>query len=91
LCTISTTAVDAFPAAQFGDGHLASKPFQDNANFLLGGMLASCLATDILNRLFSVGHAHNETPLLQLKAAELSLSESAPFVLYALTAHKVRI
>ena len=50
-------------------------------------MLAARFTTDILNRLFSVGHAHIETPLLQLKVAELSLSESSPLVTHALTAH----
>ncbi len=50
-------------------------------------MLATGLTTDILNRLFSVGHAHIETPLLQLKVAEVSLSESDPLVRHALTPH----
>lgn len=39
------------------------------ADFLLGGMLAACFATDILDRLFSVGHASSETPLLQVKSS----------------------
>jgi hypothetical protein len=50
-------------------------------------MLAAGFTTDILNRLFSVGHAHIETPLLQLKVAELSLSKSGHLVTHALTAH----
>ena len=42
---------------------------------------------DIFDRLFGVWHAPIETPLLQLKVAEVSLSGSGILVLHALMAH----
>ena len=56
--------VPRLPKAKLSDGHFTSKPLQDNVDFFLGGMLAGRFTTDILNRLFSIGHAHSETLLL---------------------------
>jgi hypothetical protein len=82
--------IDAFPAAQFSDGNFTPESLQDDTDLLLSGMLSTCFTTDILNRLFSVGYAHIETPLHQLNVAELSLSESGQLVTQALTAHSLK-
>ena len=56
-------------AEKLRDLTFSPETIQDDTNLLLGGELAAGFATDILNRLFGVSHAHGDTPLLQFKSS----------------------